>query len=364
MARPDFDVIIAGAGLAGATAAFTLAERHRVCLVDADRPGAGASGIAAGMVNPISGLRAKPAWRMEAAMEALERMMEAVEAQTFYDRRGVLRPARDDEQAGYFRESTRQFPSETAWLDAAEAQQVHPLIAAPHGALRVHTGGVVDTGRFIAALIDKGTARGLETARRTRIVGWKEEAGAVRVELAHTADGSRSTLTARRLVLALGAGVADFAALAALDLHLIKGQMIRLSRPPGAPPNLLPLSGYGYVIDDGTAFMAGSSYEHTFSDLAPSPAVTRRLHREAAHLIPRLARCRVLHTSVGVRVSVPRLRLPMVGPVPGSDAVWIVSGLGSKGLLMAPMIAEHLSDYFDDPTRIPPEMQVRVKSGG
>ncbi|MDZ4701625.1 MAG: FAD-dependent oxidoreductase [Rhodothermales bacterium] len=360
---PEYDIIIAGAGLAGVTAAFTLSRTQRVLLLDAEAPGAGASGMAAGMVNPISGLRAKPAWRMEEAIEALDRMVAAAGAEAHYDRRGVLRPAKDEEQAGFFKESAERYPSETAWIEPGAIREAHPLVAAPHGALRVHPGGVIRVGKLITSLVEKAKEQGLTVATRTRLVGWRQAYGSVTVEVANTADGIRSELKARRLLLTLGAGVAGFDVLGALDLHPIKGQLIRISRPAGAPPNLLSLAGNGYLIDEGDALLAGSSYEHSYADLAPSPAVSRKLLREATQLIPRLSRSRVVSASVGVRITVPRLRLPMVGHLPGRNAVWLISGLGSKGLLMAPMIAANLVDYFADPASIPDEIQVRVKTG-
>ncbi|MEZ4702594.1 MAG: FAD-dependent oxidoreductase [Rhodothermales bacterium] len=360
---PDIDTLIVGAGLAGAAAAFSLSRTQRVTLIDAETPASGASGIAAGMVNPISGLRAKPVWRMEEAMEGLERMIDAVGAGAGYDRRGVLRPAKDEEQAGFFKESAERLPEDTTWLEPEAVKALHPIATAPFGALHVHAGGVVDARRFIEALLAGGVAQGLTVVNRARLVGWKPIRNGVSVEISYPAEGRRSTIEAGRLVLALGAGISGFDALSKLDLHAIKGQVVRLIRPPAPPGLLLPLSGYGYAIDEGSTMLIGSSYEHTFSDLAPSPAVSRKLVREATRLIPRLSHCRIMEAATGIRVTVPGTRLPMVGPLAGQERVWIVSGLGSKGLLMAPMIGWNLPDYFAAPSDIPREIQIRVKTG-
>ncbi|PSQ78507.1 MAG: FAD-binding oxidoreductase, partial [Bacteroidetes bacterium QH_7_62_13] len=64
----DADIIVVGAGLAGATAAFTLSANFDVHVVEADRPATGASGAAAGLVNPFMGRRARPVWRLHDAL--------------------------------------------------------------------------------------------------------------------------------------------------------------------------------------------------------------------------------------------------------------------------------------------------------
>jgi glycine/D-amino acid oxidase-like deaminating enzyme len=51
----------------------------------------------------------------------------------------------------------------------------------------------------------------------------------------------------------------------------------------------------------------------------------------------------------------------MLGPLPGRTRLWVFTGLGSKGLLMAPMLARELTDWFQHPDTIPAEIAVRVR---
>ncbi|HYG67362.1 MAG TPA: FAD-dependent oxidoreductase, partial [Anaeromyxobacteraceae bacterium] len=67
-----YDVVIAGAGLGGACAAFWLSRKRRVLVLERDAPAAGASGAAAGLVNPFMGRKARPAWRHAEALAALD----------------------------------------------------------------------------------------------------------------------------------------------------------------------------------------------------------------------------------------------------------------------------------------------------
>ena len=65
----DADLLIVGAGLAGACAAFTLSRHHRVHVLEANEPASGASGAAAGLVNPFMGRRARPVWHLREALD-------------------------------------------------------------------------------------------------------------------------------------------------------------------------------------------------------------------------------------------------------------------------------------------------------
>jgi glycine/D-amino acid oxidase-like deaminating enzyme len=59
-----------------------------------------------------------------------------------------------------------------------------------------------------------------------------------------------------------------------------------------------------------------------------------------------------------VRVYAPDSNLPIVGPLPDHTRCWAFTGLGSKGLLTAPLIADALPRYLAHPTQIPSALQV------
>ena len=66
----------------------------------------------------------------------------------------------------------------------------------------------------------------------------------------------------------------------------------------------------------------------------------------------------------GVRVTVPGIRLPMVGPVPGFERVWIFTGFGAKGLLTAPLRARFGIDFRYDYYSADVLQRIVVRSAG
>ncbi len=75
---------------------------------------------------------------------------------------------------------------------------------------------------------------------------------------------------------------------------------------------------------------------------------------------PLFSELSVRDARAGVRVTVPGSYLPMLGPLPDADRVWLFTGLGSKGLLMAPMLAAELPGYLSGSSPIPDEIRPRL----
>ena len=159
----------------------------------------------------------------------------------------------------------------------------------------------------------------------------------------------------------MGYGYRHHSELTALNLHALKGQTVRVARPDALPRGLIPLSGQGYVVPEQDTLIVGSSYEHDFADLAPSDEQTRQILAKASWMLPGLQEAAVLDATAGVRVTVPGARLPMLGPLPGRSRIWIFTGLGSKGLLMAPLLARNLPSFFEHPETILPEVGVKQR---
>ena len=353
------DFLIAGGGLAGACAALWLTERGSVTLLEAEQAAAGASGAAAGLVNPLMGRKAKPTWRFEEALDALHATFARAEASALLRTDGLLRPARDARQAEAYQERADSLPEHARWRPPEALAERYPGLAAPHGGLWVNRGGAVDLGQAVEAFLAATRNQGGVVRTGTRVARWGETAERAWVE---TEAGER--LEADMIVLALGDGFRHRPELGALGLHRIKGQTIRLARPAGLGP-VPPLSGFGYVVPgpapeeaEGETLVVGSSYEHDFADLAPSRIQSEALRAKAAQMLPALADAPVLDARAGIRVTIPGDRMPLLGPLPGRRRVWAFTGLGSKGLLMAPLLARRLPDYLRDPSRLPVEVQV------
>lgn len=354
----SYDIVIAGAGLAGACAALHLSRSHRVLLLEAATPAAGASGVAIGLVNPLMSKYGRPAWRMEEALTALGETLALAEAPALFHTGGTLRPAYDPAEAAAFQESARAYPHHASWLTSTEIEAAYPRVQAELGGLYVRSGGTVSPADLVRALLSAAVRQGAHVESGYAVRGWEESDAHAWVDVEH--HNRRERIRARFLLLAVGAAWVNFQELATLRLHNIKGQAVTVRTPEHLIGGTIPnLAGQGYVVPDDHTLTAGSSYEHEFNTLAPTSTQTRAILERADRMLPGIKDAPIMAETAGVRVTVPGTRLPMIGPLPDRSRVWVFTGLGSKGLLMAPLLARELPGFLARPDSIPPSVQVK-----
>ena len=362
----DADSLIIGAGIAGVSAALILCKQERVVIVESHEPAAGTSGVAAGLFSPLFAMRGRPIWRMHEAIDAFERQLADTESEALFDRRGVLRPARDPQQVGFFKESINRVPGEAEWLLAAESVEKYPYVQAPLGAMWIRRGGAVNLKTYVQHLAQVATSRGVELHNGFRMSSWGEtpEGAYANIETTHEKHGgpNKKRITAKRLILAYGTSIFSDPFFEHISVSANKGQTIRISHPPSLSfESIPPVSGQGYIIPQKDHFAVGSSFEHTFNSLAPSPTISQELLTKARMMVPALEESHILDAQTGVRVSVPGIRLPLIDALPGFERTWIFSAFGSKGLLLSPLLAQWLPEYLSNPQSVPEELRLRAK---
>ena len=350
------DVIIVGGGLAGACSAFRLSAHVDVHLLEADALASGASGAAAGLVNPFMGRRARPVWRLREALRAVSSLVKDAGVPDLFPPRGVLRPVTEADQEAPFREAAAEHPDLAQWLSPAEVSERVPAVQTDIGGFFVPQGGAIDVAALVRGVLAAAEQRGATVETGAPVLYWRETPSAAVVEVER--DDGTEELRADRVLLALGQGYPPFPELRRLGLDGVKGQTVRVQRPESLPKPLLPLSGRGYVVPDDDTLILGSNYDNNFDDLAPDPNATDYIREKTARMVPGVDTTEVLEVRAGVRVKHTDTNLPILGPLPRRDRLWTFTALGSKGLLTAPLLAEALSTYLADPATIPEAVQI------
>ena len=330
--------------MAGACAAHYLSRYTRVTLLDTARPAAGASGVAAGIATPFAGQRARPACQHAQAMEALRAVLEA--ARQVPDTQGLLRPAADAQQARVFQERASEHAEALTWLTAEAAQSHWPDVQADLGALWVREARALDVAAFVEKLI---AASSIETR-------FGANGHLTSLEMEQGWMGGLSDVVAGADLAVLCTGASLPGVLQRLPLHRVKGQIITLYAPNLAH-RLPPIAGAGYLVPDGDTVVVGSTFEHVFTDTAPTEAGMALLREKAMALVPALHDAPLQAARAGVRTTVPGVRRPLLGPITRSGRVWVFNGLGARGLLTAPLLASRLPLYLSNTDAIPSEIR-------
>lgn len=351
VSRSAEPVWVLGAGLAGASVARSLAERGRpVVVVDAIGPASGASGVPAGMVAchtshddlPLSrltrmGLRHTLARLQDLqpghdwSPSGLDEFRPAARARRGPPGDSALRRGwhPHDSDLSFWRRDWWQ-PFEGGW------HQAHAAWLQP--------------GALVRQLLNHP---GIECR-----FGWEVES--LRAEQAGWQIETRQHGLTRgigQLVVAMGPHSATLLATLGLTLHLqsVRGQLSLGSRPDPVPASwpARPRSGEGSLLPDVPLqgqrhWLVGSSFDHSRNlplhlqaDQTLNAQRWERLAPDSAAHLPPMGQWR---SWVGVRAAVHD-RLPWVGPLahPSGAGLWLLAGLGSRGLTLATLGGEHLA---------------------
>lgn len=329
-APPD-RVAIIGAGIAGAAAARALAALGLTpVVIEAEAPGAGASGFPAALVTPRldagdAAIAALHAQALERAGQLYRQTPGAVIAE------GVLRleqAARDARRFDRIAEQPLWAEGAMARLDAAELSARLGEPSAVGGldmrqALTVRPPAILRTWLEGAQIVEGRAARLVTADGRWRVLD---------------GDG-RTVVEAGAVVLAAGWGKA--ALLPQLGLQAVRGQAEwadGFAAPPAATWG-------GYALPTGAGVLFGATHDRDETDVEVRTADTARNRARLAEALPVLA-ARLdghpVHSRAAVRATTAD-RHPLCGPAPGRPGLWLLGGLGSRGFVLAPLLGEHLA---------------------
>ncbi|MFC7377877.1 tRNA (5-methylaminomethyl-2-thiouridine)(34)-methyltransferase MnmD [Brevundimonas sp. GCM10030266] len=322
-------VAIVGAGIAGASLARAFAALGITpTVIEADRPGAGASGFAASLVTP--------------RLDAGDRGIAALYASAL-ERAGVLYGATPGAVLAKGVLQLEQAPRDAARHAKVAAQDLWPegaMVPLDAAACAERLGEPVETGglwmadamairpaKVLEQWLDgveviRGTVGGLER----RDDGWRLT----------TSDGQTLLETD---VVVLAAGWGNAALSPEIALAPVAGQAETVDGVDARPT-----AWGGYAVPTGEGLLFGATHDRgvTAPEVTPE-AAGRNLTTVAARLPALAARIVAAGPSasrVAVRATTPD-RLPLAGEIGGG--LYILGGMGSRGFCASPLLAEHVA---------------------
>ncbi len=357
-ARRERRAVVVGGGLAGTLCAERLASRDwEVDLVDA-REAPSASAV--GLVRPIANLRdAVNAQASRAAfLYALQhyRALQHDGYHLVWDRCGALQLAEDAVEADRFAAiagSQRYPPGFLRTVDAREAREIAGH-AVRGGGWWIASGAWVSPASLAVASLARAGSR-VRRRAAARVERLEREGADWRA----LDRNGRVIAEAPALVIANAADAMRLAPAARLPLSTVRGQVSYL---PAAPARTLATivcgTGYCAPLPEG-GVCVGATYQHHDADEALRAADHRDNLARAEAMMPGFAAG--LHPMdlggwTGFRTTVPD-RLPIFGAL-AERGLWAATGLGSRGLLWAPLGAELLACLLSgEPSPLPRDLR-------
>jgi glycine oxidase len=346
----SYDAVFIGGGLIGLACAWRAAERGlSVIVLERSRSGAEASGVAAGMLAPVTetdfgeepvlglGLASRKLWPGFAA-----ELEERSGLPTHFRDSGALVVAAERDDVGELRrlhQLQRKLGLDAEWLGPRECRRLEPGLAPriAGGTLAAHDAHVAPRA-VLKALAAALAAAGGELVEETEVAAIEHQGE--RVTGVRTADGL--VIQAEQVVVTAGPwSPALDPAGAGPPVRPVKGQLIELRPRRGLPGPIerIVRSPRCYLVPRGDGcIVLGATVEEQGFDAARTADGVYRLLEAAWELVPEVAELELLDVRVGLRPGTPD-NAPLLGRGGLEGLVW-ATGHYRNGVLDAPVTAQ------------------------
>ena len=342
------DFLIVGQGLAGSLLAWNLLEAGcKILIIDNGHIGS-ATMVGAGIVNPITGPRLAPCWRLEpllAESRRVYRILGAKLGKSFYREKELVRFFVNDEERALWMQK-RSASGTNRYLGAMRASGWKPeIVEDPFGSFSPGGSGHLDMGSLIGELRKYFENRGClineklihtDVVPGSSMVQWKK-------------------FQAKKIIFCQGYLAKDNPWFQWLPFNPAKGEILDLEIHNSPQINQILNRGKWLLPKGQGHYRAGSTYCWDAIDLKPSAAGKEEILSGLKSFLK--IPFQVIGHTAGVRPILKDYK-PVLGLHPQFPQLGIFNGLGSKGALMAPFFAKQMANFLMGQAEIEKEINL------
>jgi len=360
MSAASPDVVVVGGGLVGCACAHSLAKRGlRVTLLERGDLADGASGACDGHVccpSKAPGLHLELARR---SLELYEVLSETLGEETGFRRCGSWLVAETEAEWAALRESAvaRQAAGLSVYLQSGDdVRAAEPILGeALLGGSFCPIDGQTDPWRTTLAFAHAARRLGAQLELGVEVIGVVARRGRV-----HGLETPSGPVPCGRVLLAAGAWTAGLCEGVGVDLplHPRRGEILVTEPMPPLLSSIVLHAPYvsakldhadearATLVLEQTAdgnVLVGSTRSFAGFDPRNTPEGIGAIASEAARLAPKLADLHVIRCFAGLRPCSGD-GLPLLGPVPGVEGLFVATGHEGDGVALAPVTGELVAD--------------------
>ena len=328
------DYIIVGNGLAGIAFCEQL-RKHNKDFVVFDNKSQQASIVAAGLYNPVILKRFTKVWKaqfqLELAIPKYKELEELLEIKLDYKIPVYRRFTSIVEQNDWFTASDK--PVLCDFLSTTLIRNENPCIHAEFGFGEVLHSGRINTSQLITSYSDF-----LDKENRL----YNEEFHHNQLEIQQNSVQYKN-VSAKYIVFAEGFGLMKNPYFNMLPLVGTKGEILTIKAPDLKMKFILKSSVFIAPLGDHL-YWIGATFEREDKSLS----ITSEGKEELIEKVKKIINCdfEIVHQVAGIRPTT-KDRRPLVGAHPENKNLFVLNGLGTRGVMMSPFVAEELFNHIE-----------------
>ncbi len=346
-------IIVIGAGILGASAAYHLAKQGAEVIV-VDRKDKGqATDAAAGIICPWISQRRNKAWYALAKggasyyPELIGQLEEDCETDTGYRKVGAISLHRDvdklEKMEARALERRKEAPEigQVNLLTEEATSDLFPLLSGGFSSVHVEGAARVDGRALRDALLNAAKKLGTTIMNGSATLVFEEDKiSGIRV--------GEELIQASKMIIAAGAWAPEF--LEPLGLHVQvtgqKAQIVHLHMDGQDtakwPVVMPPTDQYILPSDNGKVVIGATHEDEAGLTLHATAGGIHEVLDKALNIAPALEEAEFQEIRVGFRPFTPGF-LPVIGEVPGHPELLFSNGLGASGLTVGPYLGKQLA---------------------
>jgi len=343
------DFLIIGQGLAGSLLAWELLQRNcKIIIVDNGQENA--SQIAAGLINPITGMRLVKAPEIDTLLPVATHCYTQLAdyfQQDFYIEKPMLRILRNDNEVKHYRKRLTH-PEYQNYLAAIDPQTSHENLSAPFGLAQQNHTGYLLTQALLTRLRDFFIAK---NCYRTATIDYAD------IELGNIPRWQ--DITAKHILFCEGYQAANNPWFSWLPFQPVKGEILTLSHQ-STLPNKIINAGHWLIPVNDRKVRVGATFDRENINTQPTEAGKNELLTAVKSLAPGLA-TELLDHRANIRPCTAD-RKPFIGRHPEHPQLLIFNGFGAKGSLQIPWHSKQLAKHLLSDSPLPPSCDIKRHS--
>lgn len=327
------DYLIIGQGLAGSLLSWELIKQgYNILLIDNQKENA--SQIAAGLINPITGMHLVKSNELDTLFPFAKKLYYELGQffqQDFYIEKSMQRIVRSNKELVKFQQRIKD-DNYLAYLEP-ELKQAPSFIKAPLGIIQQKQTGYLLTQKLLSCLKNYFLEKQSYQARQfeyqdlqfNNAITWQD-------------------ITAKKIIFCEGYQAINNPWFKDLPFQLAKGEILTLTTKQTLPCDMLNY-GRWFIPIDKHQFRTGATFDNINLDTKPSIHGKQTLLNALTEIIPALSSATLTRQQANIRPTTLD-KAPFIGQHPEHRSLYIFNGFGAKGSLQIPYYSQHLVQHL------------------